>query len=144
MGNLFRAIAVGLLALPLSSCSEYRQLRITGTLDRPAVSVVRPGSDQALRACVDWIAVFDGERGRGVEGAIWRVRSPDDRCIDIGPVTYGETPDGFVVDTPPQPLRADTVYAASGHGWTGGFASVPWYGGGRFMFRDEVWQSVPY
>ena len=97
-----------------------------------------------MRACVDWIAVFDIEGGRVAATAVWRVRSPDDRCIQVGSIAYGQTPDGFVVDTPPQPLRAGSIYEASGHGWTGGFASVPWYGGGRFVFRDEVWRSVPY
>ncbi len=97
-----------------------------------------------MRACVDWIAVFDTERGPGPMSAVWRVRSPNDRCVQVGSIVYGQTPDGFIVDTPAQPLRAGTIYEAGGHGWTGGFASVPWAGGGRYVFRDAAWLQVPY
>lgn len=95
-----------------------------------------------MRACVDWIAVFDPKRGPGPASAVWRVRSRDDRCIPVGSIVYGQTPDGFVVDTPPEPLRTGTVYEAGGHGWTVGFASVPWSGGGRYVFHDGAWRAV--
>jgi hypothetical protein len=142
MRTAARIIAGGSLALLTAGCSEMRGVRISGDLDQPSVAVVRAGSDRAMRACVDWIAVFDTERGRGPASAVWRVRSPDDRCVHIGPVVYGQTPDGFIVDTPPQPLRAGAIYEAGGHGWTGGLASVPWMGGGRFVFENGAWRSV--
>lgn len=140
--NPLRTLAVGLLALLTAGCSESRHVRITGDLDRPTVSVLRTDAGGAVRACVDWIAVFDSARGNGLDGAVWRVRSADGRCLDLESITYGRTPDGFVVDTPPQTLRADVIYEAGGHGWTGGFASVPWYGAGRYIFTDGAWQPA--
>jgi len=141
--NAARTVAAVLLALMLAGCSERRDVRIAGALDRPSVSVVRAGSDRAMRACVDWIAVIDAEQGRGPGSAVWRVRSPDDRCVELRAIVYGQTPDGFIVDTPARPLRAGTIYEAAGQGWSGGFASVPWAGGGRFVFRDGGWFQVP-
>jgi hypothetical protein len=137
-----RFVAGGLLALMTAGCSEFRGVLITGDLDQPTVSVARAGSDRAMRACIDWIAVFDTEQGPGPRRAVWRVRSADDRCVQIGSIVYGQTPDGFIVDTPAQPLRAGTIYDAGGHGWTGGFASVPWVGSGRYVFRDGDWRRV--
>jgi hypothetical protein len=144
MRSVARLIVGGWLALMTAGCSERREVRITGDLDQPSVSVLRAGSDRAMRACVDWIAVFEADRGPRPASAVWRVRSPDDRCIQVGSIVYGQTPDGFIVDTPAQPLRAGTVYEVGGHGWTRGFASVPWVGGGKFVFREGTWLQVPY
>ena len=141
MGRPFRATLLVFLALMPAACAEVRKCEPPGPLDRPMVSVMKPGSDRSARACVDRVAVFDSEL-RGLAGAVWRVRSANDRCVDLDTIVYGETPEGFVVDTPPQPLRAGVVYAASGHGWTTGFPRVPWHGGGRFIFHDGAWSPV--
>ena len=138
-----RGFIGGWLALLAVGCSEFREVLITGDLQQPAFAVVRSGSDRPMRACINWIAVFDTELGPGQASAVWRVRSPGDRCVQVGSIVYGQTPDGFIVDSPARPLRAGKVYEAGGHGWTGGFASVPWMGGGRYVFRDGAWRPVP-
>jgi hypothetical protein len=144
MPRAFRVISIAMLALMPAACSEFREVRISGDLDRPVVFVTRPGSSRAIPACVDWIAVFDAGRERGPGSAVWRVRSATDECVEIEAVIYGETPEGFVVDTPPGPLRAGTLYEAAGHGWTTGFLPrVPWAGGGRFAFSDGAWRTPP-
>ena len=137
-----RLVAGVFLALLTAGCSELRGVLITGDLEQPSIAVVRAGSDRAMRACIDWVAVFDSERGPGPGSAVWRVRSPDDRCVQISSLVYGQTPDGFLVDTPPQPLRAGTIYQAGGHGWTGGIASAPWSGGGKYVFESGAWRPV--
>ena len=137
-----RAVIGGLLTLLTAGCSELRGVVITGGLERPSIAVVHRGSERAMRACIDWIAVFDTEQEPGQRRAVWRVRSPDDRCVQVRSIVYGQTPEGFIVDTQAEPLRAGRVYEAAGHGWTGGFASVPWVGSRRYVFGDGAWRQI--
>lgn len=141
-----KVCAVFALGLTPAACSAYQHITVVGGLEQPSVIMSKSAnSDRPARACVDYLTVFDSGLGRGLDGAVWRVRSASDRCVILESITYGQTPEGFVVDTPPQPLRADTVYEISGHGWTGGWMPrVPWIGADRVRYRDGAWRSVSY
>jgi len=120
-----------LTALALAGCSAMLDMRVSGELERPVVAF-----DGKRRACVDRLDVFaDGARGQ----AVWSIETEGKNCIRLGQIIYGELPAGFVVLTPASTLRADVVYDAYAHGWTKGFASVPWIAGGAFVYRDDHW-----
>ncbi|WP_373255569.1 hypothetical protein [Brevundimonas sp.] len=141
-----KVCAVVALALTPAACSAYQHIRVIGGLEQPSVIMSESAnSERPVRACVDYLTVFEPGRGKGLDSAVWRVRSADDRCVVLKSITYGQTPEGFVVDTPAQPLSADTVYEISGHGWTGGWMPrVPWIGGDRVRYSDGAWRSVAY
>lgn len=141
-----KVCAVVALGLTPAACSAYQHITVVGGLEQPSVIMSESAnSDRPARACVDYLTVVDPGLGRGLDGAVWGVRSASDRCVILESITYGQTPEGFVVDTPPQPLRADTVYEISGHGWTGGWMPrVPWIGADRVRYRDGAWRSVSY
>lgn len=123
-----------LAALALTGCSAMLHMRISGELERPAVSF-----DGERRACVDRLDVFaDGGRGQ----AVWSIETEGKGCVRLGQIVYGETPAGFTVLTPAAPLRPEVVYDASARGWTKGFASVPWIAGGAFVYRDDRWMRA--
>jgi len=144
MRTVLKVCAVVALGLTPAACSAYQYITVTGGLEQPSVVMIKSGdSDRPVLACVDSLAVFEPGRGSGLTGAVWRVRSADDRCATLRSITYGQTPEGFVVDTPAQPLKADTTYEISGHGWTRGLMPhVPWIGGGRFSYTDGAWRST--
>ena len=141
-----KVCAVVALGLTPAACSAYQHITVVGGLEQPSVIMSESAnSDRPARACVEYLTVFDPGMGRGLDGAVWRIRSASDRCVILKSITYGQTPEGFVVDTPPQPLRADTVYEISGHGWTGGWMPrVPWIGADWVRYRDGAWRSVSY
>ena len=112
-----KVCAVIALGLMPAACSPYQHVTVVGGLEQPSVIMSESvNSDRPVQACVDYLTVFEPGRGKGLDGAVWRVRSADDRCVVLESVTYGQTPEGFVVDTPAQPLSANIVNEISGHG----------------------------
>jgi hypothetical protein len=127
--------------LSLASCSQALSVFPTGSLAQPTISVSTGAPGKPKRACVDHVAVFEQASPRI---AIWQVRSGGGDCVMLDRIVYGQTPQGFIVDTSPAPLKAGVAYEFSGHGWTTGLTPhVPWYGGGRSEFRDGVWRPAP-
>jgi hypothetical protein len=57
-------------------------------------------------------------------------------------IAYGDTPAGFTLRTGPGALEPGLTYEVSVHGWTRGFASIPWGASGRFVFRDGAWRPA--
>lgn len=139
--RLLRPILVAAFALTPAACSEFRDVRLTGSLEQPQVHVLKVGSMRPVSACVDWVVVF--ESVQNLRSPLWRIRSADGKCVELDSLTYGEAPQGFVTDTPAQPLRPGVAYDIGGHGWTRGWLpSVPWIGGGIFVFEDGEWRQT--
>ena len=119
----------------LAACSALMKLTISGGLDRPVVRF-----DDGRAACVDYLEVRDvAAPGR----SLWTLRAIGVRCEMVGHIVYGETPGGFIVETPPAPLNADASYEVFGKGLTTNLmAKVRWSGGLRIQYRDGAWREA--
>lgn len=138
----FVILAALVVAAPLLiSCSQALEARVTGTLERPVLSFGVPGETKAQRVCIDTVLVAEAASYRPV----WEAGGTDVDCIEVAAVTYGEAPSGLPVSHQPERLRADTVYAFSGGGWTHSFPNVPWMSGrpgARVVFHDGAWRPT--
>ena len=107
-------------------------LTISGPFDRPEVTL-----DGGRRACIDSLSVYEADMpGK----PIWTTSSKDGRCVMVRSLVYGETPEQFVDESAPAPLRHGVIYEALGRGnTTGPFGGVPWSGGVRFHFEGDQW-----
>ncbi|WP_312596598.1 hypothetical protein [Brevundimonas sp.] len=119
----------------VAACSAMMKLTISGGLERPVVRF-----DDGREACVDYLDVRDvAAPGR----SLWTLRAVGVRCAMVGHIVYGETPRGFMVETPPTPLSADASYEILGMGLTTNLMSkVPWSGGLRIQYRDGRWREA--
>ena len=114
-----------------------------GSLERPTISVFKQERVEAIAACIDQIAVFEITTHADRLSPVWRVQSRDGECVILRHIAYGQTPQGFIVDTAPVELRAGVAYSFMGHGWTRDWMpGVPWYGGGRAVFANDAWREI--
>ncbi len=128
-------LAVFVAVFAVAACSAMMSLTISGGLDRPVV-----GFDDGREVCVDYLDVRDvAAPGQ----SLWTLRAVGVRCARVGQIVYGETPRGFLVETPPTPLSADASYEIFGKGRTTNLmAKVPWSGGLRIQYRDGAWREA--
>lgn len=128
------AAITGVLAL--SACSAILNLNISGGLDRPEVTF-----DEGRRACVRDLSVY--EKTGDAYAPLWSIETTGRGCVMLRRVVYGQTPAGFTVSTPAQPLKADGVYEVDGGGvTTHPLMKASWRGGVSFHFRDGQWRIV--
>lgn len=127
------------LTLPMASCSKRAAIRLSGSLAHPeAVVTDLEGGRSWRRACVDRVEVH--RAGDPWGRPIWAIGAGEDGCVWLTRIVYGEVPEGFVQRAPAAALTSDVRYDVSAHGWTRGFASVPWTGGGAFVHTAGTWR----
>lgn len=128
-------LAVFAAVFAVTACSAMMKLTISGGLNRPVVRF-----DDGREACVDYLDVRDvAAPGH----SLWTLRAVGVRCARVGQIVYGETPRGFMVETPPTPLSADAAYEVFAKGLTTNLtAKVPWSGGLRIQYRDGAWREA--
>ena len=132
---------VALLCVSAGACSVAAGIRLSGTLERPeaVVTDIEDGGPWR-RACVDRIEVW--REGDPRSQRHWAIEVDGDDCIWLTRIAYGEVPEGFVERAAPGPLEAGVRFEVFAHGWTRGFASVPWVAGGNYIFENGAWRPA--
>lgn len=116
-------------------------VRVSGSLEAPAATFgVDPAKPE--KACLGGLAVH--ELSNAMMRPVWSIEARGRDCRALRQVVYGEAPEGFATTVQAAPLKPGVRYAVVGYGLTGGpLSSVPWRGGGDFMFEDGRWRSAP-
>ena len=125
--------ALALVAcLTLTACQNAIDLSITGGPERPVIAIASGMHLSTSKPCVTDIRVLRGSEMRDV---VWSVKSADRKCPRLRSASYGETPPGFEVLKPAQPLKAGEVYevVVTGYGWIGSQ---------RVVWRDGRYQPL--
>ncbi len=118
-------------ALALGSCQQLGFVRVAGTLEAPVLTAVAQGTVERTLPCLTAASVA----GEGEE--VWRIRVPGEACVEVDHLEYGVVPDGFLVETPAQPLSAGMTYLFSITGWTA--PAVPFHAASMSAFQRGRW-----
>lgn len=136
VGKRPKLISSLLVAVTVAGCSHLGKAVIGGSLERPDVYFKTGGVVSRLLHCVTEATVTNQDQ------VLWRIRSDDGECVNVGRLQYGVTPSGFTQESEAAPLREGVRYGAGASGWTRGFASVPFMASGNFIFEDGKWREA--
>lgn len=135
------ALVVTVLAL-LAGCSAMIRVHIGGSLEQP-YALFGNDPNEPEKACVDTIAVQ--ELPHDTATTLWSVQYEGRSCRRLGKVAYGQAPKGFETTVQAASLRAGVRYYVTASGRTGApLMTVPWRGGGAYIFEDGQWRRAQF